>query len=657
VLLSSLIRRDRSRPAPRSLADDSGVALAAVLIVMAIGLLLSVLIVSSTSGALRYTSASRAEVQSQAAADAGIAAATAAFQRSGCTASYSSSAAPVYSATVWSTASTAATPASGEWVNACPTNASTKVRVVSRGTASTLGATSGQSAQDTTIVEAVYALQPVSDTTTTTSTKRTDASGVGLYISNGTSGNFSRFSVEGGSSTEKPDVLVDTGSFSCLNSSYIAGNLVVPEGSAAIDGTCRIASTAQARDDVIVGGTANSSVGTSSTGDIRAGRDVSIAPGMYVGGVVFANGNASISGRVYRDVEVKGRTDINSGALISGYVRTDGLLNVQGRIEKWATVGSAEPAPTVAVPVTVGNGAFIGDYLRTSGDLNSDYINGQPSPNATRNEQMAWYLKDRRIVIGTIGYRQTRPTPIPLFTTPDVPAWTDVGYDLSKWTADGFSEVTWPVTSGCTVDSASLSNTSGPIYTFMQQLAARTTPTVVNALGCPRLVFSGAGTVRFKTDMAFIANGLDITGTTLDSDSTTERRVWFIVPDQAPGTPGRDCSDSSSANSTGRVVISGGTRLTSTVRGLVYTPCQIRPGEMAWRGQFYTHQVSSTLPGTASGRGTLAVVTLGIPGYNLDGNPVTSTGTTTTTTTPYTGPRTLAASGALVSMRNRMTLP
>jgi hypothetical protein len=130
-------------------------ALAAVVGLGLVALLISALILTAVVGSFKTTTASRANVQAQASAQAGIVAAYAGIQSPASCASkggvYASATVPKYSATVY------VPNGSGGWLAACPNSQSGQVRIVSTGTAADKGV-GGQSSSDVAYVEALYTL-------------------------------------------------------------------------------------------------------------------------------------------------------------------------------------------------------------------------------------------------------------------------------------------------------------------------------------------------------------------------------------------------------------------------------------------------------------------------------------------------------------------
>ncbi|WP_035880211.1 hypothetical protein, partial [Cryobacterium sp. MLB-32] len=242
---------------------ERGAALVAVLGVMAIGLVFASLITASVVGAYGVSSAMRSGVQSNAAADAGLAAARRGLYVVGnCAAqptpgTYSSSVAPQYSARIEYFVGSA-------WVSGCPIATATQVRITSRGVAQAPGV-NGATVGNATTVEAILkyvvpGIQP---------------SGVALYFYKGGA-------VESNSSfdmTESPvaGLMVKSGNFDCAKNNTVVNGSVVVNGNLTFTGSCTINGSAW------VSGTA-----TLGSGKIRdnltAGAVSPNPPGVRVGG-------------------------------------------------------------------------------------------------------------------------------------------------------------------------------------------------------------------------------------------------------------------------------------------------------------------------------------------------------------------------------------
>ena len=142
---------------------DEGSAIIAVLGVMAVTTVIALTITTMSVHALGYTTSTRAGVQAEAAAEAGIDFAAASLATSICKAQYSSSSEPIFTVTVaYSTLLTSPGTTDTSWVIGCPTSTTDqRIKLVSTGSAGTLGV-AGNSSGNVRIVEAIYPYSPAS---------------------------------------------------------------------------------------------------------------------------------------------------------------------------------------------------------------------------------------------------------------------------------------------------------------------------------------------------------------------------------------------------------------------------------------------------------------------------------------------------------------
>lgn len=200
---------------------DEGSALVAVIGVMAVGLIVTAMLLTTLISGLGFTTMTRASVQSQASADAGLAVAQAQLTAGACTANPAAGRPadgvyegtdPVYRAEIeYRTAG-------GSWTQGCPPLSAVGVRIVSEGKAVALGV--GLSARDQSNVEAVFAKTPAASGVLPT--------GVAMYLSGGLAvKNGAEFTALDGS---VPSVHVKLGDVKCENNATVQGDLVVATG-------------------------------------------------------------------------------------------------------------------------------------------------------------------------------------------------------------------------------------------------------------------------------------------------------------------------------------------------------------------------------------------------------------------------------------------
>jgi cytoskeletal protein CcmA (bactofilin family) len=384
VLLSRFVRRRLAN------SNDSGIALPAVIGVMAVGLLLTALIASSVVSGLGHTTAARADVQSQANADAGVAAARVGLEMGTCATKlgvYVNSAAEATAGILYRAIITV--PNAGAWatppVAGCPANASVPVRIVSTGTAAA-GGTSGQTAGNTSFVEAIYTPAP---------SIPISGSGAAVYAYSATSfGGAGQLSSVNGSS---PSVMVKTGDVACSGVSSGVDDWVVAAGTMTFSGTC------SSNGDVFVSGRVTVT-GTTQLGGNVVAAGLTLGGTGSVGGSVWSTsdiqlpGTAGVAGNVTAaSLTMGGTSRITGSAWVYGATSMNGVTSIGGKLTTKTKTGTSTSYGSIDL-VPGGPGA-------------SPYV-----------------------------------TP----TAPIVPAWVDFSYTKSDWV--GFTEVVLPST-GCSTQN------------------------------------------------------------------------------------------------------------------------------------------------------------------------------------------------------------
>lgn len=256
--------------------DERGSALMAVIAVMGVTLTLAILVAAVSIQALGFTSATRAGVQSKAAAQSGIDAAVLSILNGACAADTQPGqpAGVLKPGTVASSASGAGYTASysvtvqvpnaaGSFVTGCPAADSTAIKIVAEGKASARGV-AGNSGNDSHKLEALYAAV---------------VSSGGPAIYSYASSTLNNFVVT--TTTVDADVQVKTGDMSCVSAS-IQGNVHVASGSITIESSCKVTGSIYASGDIIVRGYIG--------GNVNANGKVTMSSGARVGGSLTAGG-------------------------------------------------------------------------------------------------------------------------------------------------------------------------------------------------------------------------------------------------------------------------------------------------------------------------------------------------------------------------------
>jgi hypothetical protein len=566
--------------------DESGSTLVAVIGLMSVMAIVGSTIASVSAQSLQFTSSTRASVQAQASADAGIDATLANLTGSGstCSANYNHTTAPIYSTAVSFTTATSITSATA-WTTGCPTSSAKFVRVVSTGTATAKGL-GDLSSGDVRKVEAIYNYSPVTTTI--------QGSGSASYsYSNGGINDVKLLVAGSGAADIK--IKKATSTITCqTNPTTIGGSVYIGSGDFSTSNGCNI------------------------TGSVYVGGSARIGSGSTVGGSVSAAGIGKSSGdavaylaggKVVGNVSAAGMFTMDGGSTVGGSV-------VSAKLPNGSTGGASVVNPS---------GTKISGNLSTAGVI-STWANRCPAPNNTWDDAgnaCSLTAAGANVVTGTVKYNQTGLVGP---TAPTVPDWVDYNYASTDWTALGFTVVTWPNNSDyCTIDNRTST------FAFAAALSTYTSPTVIDARACSKLVFSSSANllITAKTDIAFIANGFSIEGLRVRSSSTTQHKMWFVVSDKTEN------SQPTCTGSTGNITVGNSTNIESTISALAYTPCAIDNSSATWSGQMYgatTSFHSST---------QLTYSQVGLPRVNLDGTD------TTTVTTSSTN-----SIGTLVSIRD-----
>ena len=306
----------------RTFRDDKGSVLAGVIGVFAVTILLATLVASSTVYAIGFTSATRAGVQSQAAADAGISFAVAEMMKGNCQREYSDEDAAAvlgvaaldvnFDVQIMSRPAAAST-----WPDGCPVADSVQVRIVSTGAAFAPGVV-GHERGDTRRVEAIFAAAP--------SNSEIQATGAAIYSfsSAGFGGSSQVLSVDG----SKPFVQVKHGDAICNGSVIVStdltvsSDLIVADGALEVNGSCQVT------------GNVWTSEGTTVAGSGQVGGNVTTA-------VLHLSGSAIIHG----DAWSSGAASLGASTSIGGHLTAKSVTGGGSTAGGRTITEPAEPGP------------------------------------------------------------------------------------------------------------------------------------------------------------------------------------------------------------------------------------------------------------------------------------------------------------------------
>lgn len=565
----------------RTLRDDErGIALVAVMALMALGMLLTTAILASVISGLGTTTSTRAGVQSQVSADGGLDVALAAMVSGAtCTPTYTSGVAPKYTVTVSYTTDTTLTSASA-WIAGCPTASAQYMKLTSVGTATAPGV-AGNTSGNAKTIEAIY-YRPVSQQTVTATGPAVyaysaqDYSGAGILVS--------------ADHTNDANVMVMTGDVNCSGASSTAGDLIVNNGNLTVSGSCNIAGnvwlSGAGKGILTVGGahsiggsvvangvnlSGSSSVGKGiwSTGDVSMAQ--SIVGGSGGGGVTVTAGDLTLVGtdNVNGGLWASGNISIaNADSVALGAVGQNIALNggnVKGQVfaklgvtgVNWFRIDGSIVAKTVQSGVTAAGGI-------------TTYPNGTPAQPAAPAAPIA----------------------------PVIPNWIEFTYNPSDWS--GFTVYTVPAGTNCT--ETTIVNAYATFGSSKGLIDARNCTGQVNF----------AGTLSLLNDLAIIApKGFNMSNGIISSSGA--HNLWLISPD--PSSSG----DSPTSTACSPTVFSGGFAIGGNVSVMTYTPCEVQvTSSLIYRGQIFAGAMS------VSGAAVITYNPVGLPGWNLN------TGTQTT---------------------------
>ncbi|MDF1478432.1 hypothetical protein PYV02_04975 [Leifsonia sp. H3M29-4] len=607
--------------------DESGSTLIAVVGLVAVAALITTVVTVSTVQALSYTSSTRAGVQAQAAADAGVAYLTDRLKQDSCAPTANRTYGQVYtSAVLAAEAAALGEPSltladlgvaasdpyfaakvqykpvlSDGWTDGCPPRTliggllNYQVRVESTGYAANPG-TSGVSALDEHTVEAVYGWSII--TLETPAAPQILASGAAIYAysSDGFAGSGTLMPVDG----SRPSVLIRKGNVNCNGASAGIADIIAADGSITVNGSCVVTGNVWASGSATIDGgtgvggnvvangvTASRPIG----GSIWSTGDVTLTWGNTVGGSVTAKALSATGVTIDQNVVANGSLTANQTTFKSGINATGDVSLTQLTLD----------GKTVGRKLTLNGGVVLNGDADIYGraDATTGWSNTAKNVTAT----VINFTGDNKVT-GTKTIRSASSVPTsaitanaPTPTAPTVPNWIDFGYTAADWT--GFTVVT--MTGTCDVAQ------------LRTKLASVTGAVLVNALGCNGngVMIGGSDKIALNRDVAIFANKfvLDGSGGFTSSGSS---RLWLIEPDTVKPLLGltatqADCAWGQSFS------LGGGFTFADTISTMIYTPCKVElASSTVLKGQIYAGKV------TVGGAAQLKYVKVGLPGVDLD---------------------------------------
>jgi cytoskeletal protein CcmA (bactofilin family) len=269
----------------RAGSREKGSALMAVVGLMGVAAVITITVASVTIGAIGVTTSTRAGVQSQASAEAGIDVTIASLGTGLCPATTSPVGAPAFTVAI----SYSLSDSGDSWTTGCPGAGARRVKIVSTGTAAAAGV-GGNTSGDKRVVEAIYKATSPGIT----------PSGAAIYSFGstgfGTTGKL--LSVNG----SQPNVHVKNGDINCGTAGEVHGDVVVANGTFTVGTSCKI------------------------FGDVWSSGAAVLGTSFVVGGSITAPSVAmGVSSRVGGDLWSSGTTTLDTSAVVVGNVRASQL--------------------------------------------------------------------------------------------------------------------------------------------------------------------------------------------------------------------------------------------------------------------------------------------------------------------------------------------
>jgi len=326
-------------------AKEYGSALLGLIGVMGVTTVIAVTITTSSLHALGYTTATRAGVEAEAAAEAGVDFAAASLSSSICQANYSSSADPKFSVTVsYSSLQTSPGDIDNSWILGCPVSSSAKrLKLISTGWAANLGV-ADNSSQNVRKVEAIYpyTLAPPSYVIV--------PSGPATYSYSQNDPTINNLVLSQGGPT-KPSIVYRSGSATCTSQTQITGDVILGGGGLTVTSGCTI--NGDLYTSGVVSVQSGEIIGNVHAAGVQNGVSVTLATPAIVDGNIFAAGPVSIAGKVGGNVvsgPILGDSTFSNKSSVGGSVVTAGTISASAGSIKGTTTTNKNGIVTPAIP-------------------------------------------------------------------------------------------------------------------------------------------------------------------------------------------------------------------------------------------------------------------------------------------------------------------
>jgi len=338
-------------------SPEQGSAIIAVIGIAAVILIFVTVSGNLLVGAMHFSSSTRAGVQAQSAAEAGVVVAEADLTKGVCNAPYSSSVAPVYSVKV----SYQLPDISGTtWHAGCPSNNPDvkMVKIVSTG--------SGTGSTTKKIVETIFNYIPA------VLPQPVQGTGPGVFGYAVADSSITNLTINQ-QGTTRPSLVFANGSMTCQSGGYLQGDVILGGGSYSTTSACTVNGDVYASNSVSISNNSSILGNVVATG-VVGGYSVTLAKGSTINGNIVSEGPDSVGDKVGGSITagpLTGTTAINGavgGSVVSaGSVSVGSKGSVAGSITKNKT-GIPTPVLPVTAPPWADFGYVPGDWVDPSGN-------------------------------------------------------------------------------------------------------------------------------------------------------------------------------------------------------------------------------------------------------------------------------------------------
>ena len=330
----------------RLCGDENGGALLVVLGIMGVTIILGLTISVASLHALGFTTSTRAGVEAEAAAEAGVDFVAANLATSNCQPQYLSNISPKYVVSVsYSNVQSPSGYTDTSWVLGCPTSTSAqRVKLISIGWATNLGV-AGNSSQDMRRVEAIYSYTPSSPVSSIL------PSGPAAYSYAQIDPTINNLTITQAGAV-KPTMIYVSGSATCTSDSQITADVVMGAGDFSMTSGCLINGNLSTSGVVSV--QSGEVTGSVIAAGVQKGTSVSLGTTGRVDGNIYSTGPVSISGIVGGNIvsgPTPGSSTFSSKSSVGGSVISAGTVSAPTGVIKGTTSQNQSGVVTPVIPL------------------------------------------------------------------------------------------------------------------------------------------------------------------------------------------------------------------------------------------------------------------------------------------------------------------